>query len=63
MIRALVIALALLAGAACGKYGPPVRSAGEPSAATPAVSATPAAGNTEECRDPNAPAPAAGNPP
>ena len=63
MIRACVLALALLAGAACGKYGPPVRGAGEPSRATPAVSAAPAPGYTEECPDPNAPAQGSGQTP
>ena len=63
MTRGLGLALAalLLAGSACGKYGPPVRSAGTPPPKTPPVAAAPAsaaagaAGNTEECADPNAP--------
>jgi predicted small lipoprotein YifL len=62
-MRSLVVALVLLAGAACGKYGPPVRSADETSAAAPAVSAPPTDGNTEECPDPNSAAPAAGQTP
>jgi len=65
MTRSLALALAaiLFAGAACGKYGPPVRSAAEPAAKTPAVAAAPAEAapaDTEECADPNAPAAASG---
>ena len=63
MIRAGFIAIALLAGVACGKYGPPVRTAVEPSAASPAVSAAPAGGDTEECQDPNAAVKAVGQTP
>ncbi len=55
MIRGFALALALLATAACGRYGPPVRSPGQPTAATPAVSAPASPGDTEECPDPNAP--------
>jgi hypothetical protein len=74
--RALVLAASVLAGAACGKYGPPVRAAAEPVPKTttppavqmPGVSAAPratsgAAANTEECPDPNAPAATAGSVP
>jgi len=63
VIRVMAIAFALLAVAACGKYGPPVRSAGAASTATPAVSAAPAASDTEECGDPNAPGTTAGQSP
>ena len=63
MIRVVIIALALVVCVACGKYGPPVRSAGAPAAAPPAVSAAPAAADTEVCPDPNTPAPAAGKTP
>ena len=63
MIRACVMALALLASAACGKYGPPTRGAGEPSLVTPAVSAAPVPADTEECPDPNAPVPVTGQTP
>jgi len=63
MIRFCVLALALFAGTACGKYGPPVRGAELPSLATPAVSAAPAPVDTEECPDPNAPATGSGQTP
>jgi hypothetical protein len=67
VIRNALVALALLAAVACGKYGPPVRSASTraatPAAATPAVSAAPAPDDTEQCADPNAPAQAAGTTP
>jgi predicted small lipoprotein YifL len=63
VIRASVVALALVASAACGKYGPPVRAAASPSSGAPAVSAPPAAGDTEACPDPNAPAQPAGTTP
>ena len=63
MTRAALIALALVVGAACGKYGPPVRSAAAPATAPRAVSAAPAVGDTETCPDPNAPASAAGKTP
>ncbi len=63
MIRTGFIALALVAAAACGKYGPPVRTAVEPSALAPAVSASPAPVDAEECRDPNAPATGVGQTP
>ena len=63
MIRKALVAVSLFAAVACGKYGPPVRSAPEPAAASPAVSASPAAGDSEECADPNAPAQAAGTKP
>ncbi len=55
--RKAVLALALLATTACGKYGPPVRTStsAAPAPKTPPVSAAPATGNTEECADPNAP--------
>jgi hypothetical protein len=49
-MRAAAIALAILVLSACGKYGPPVRTAPEPAAA-----AAPAGADTEQC-DPNAPA-------
>lgn len=55
MIRAGLVALALLAGTACGKYGPPVRAGGGTAAAKPEAAATPGAGNTEVCPDPNSP--------
>jgi hypothetical protein len=57
---ALGIAALLFAGAACGKYGPPVRSSPTPAANTPAVAAPASAADTEECADPNAPAAASG---
>ena len=63
MIRAGVAALALITAVACGKYGPPVRSAPEPKTEPPTVSAAPAAGDTEECADPNAPENGAGQAP
>ncbi len=63
MIRTVLLALVLFAAVACGKYGPPVRSAAEPNAARPAVSAAPAPGDTEQCEDPNAPPQAAGKTP
>lgn len=63
MIRAALAALAIFAAVACGKYGPPVRSASVPVAKPPAVSAAPAAGDTEKCEDPNAPPQAAGRTP
>jgi len=58
MTRAFAAAavVALLAAAACGKFGPPVRTRSEPAATPPAVSAAPGAVDTEECPDPNAPA-------
>jgi hypothetical protein len=59
-MRAAALALLIFAAAACGKYGPPTRSATEPKAATPAVSAAPAGADTEQCEDPNAPTPGAG---
>lgn len=62
MIRAATLALALLAGSACGKYGPPVRTTSEPAPKTPPVSAAPASSNTEECADPNAPSAAVTTP-
>ena len=51
---ALALVVAVLAGAACGKYGPPVRPAAEhpPAAKTPPVGAAPAAPDTEQCPDP-----------
>ena len=58
-MRAAALALAILALAACGKYGPPVRTAPQPAAATPAVSAAPLGSDTEECPDPNTPPPEA----
>lgn len=61
---ALVVAALVIASAACGKYGPPVRAAATPAAKTPAVAAAPAAAvDTEECADPNAPAAATGTAP
>jgi len=63
MSRVAILAMALVTLAACGKYGPPVRSGGAPAAFPPAVSAAPAAADTEVCPDPNAPAPAAGKTP
>ena len=63
MIGKALVAVLLFAVVACGKYGPPVRSAAKPAAATPGASAAPAAGDTEECADPNAPAQAAGTTP
>jgi hypothetical protein len=62
ILRAL-LALALVATVACGKYGPPVRGAAEPNAARPAVSSAPAPGDTEQCEDPNTPAQSAGKTP
>jgi hypothetical protein len=62
VIRASLVALALFAAVACGKYGPPVRSAAEPAGQPSPVSA-PAAGDTEKCADPNAPAQPAGTTP
>ena len=59
MTRSLVLAAILLAGTACGKYGPPVRSSPTPAAKTPAVAAPAPAADTEECADPNEPAAAA----
>jgi hypothetical protein len=47
---ALAVAFAALLGAACGKYGPPVRSVPERAAKTPPVAAP--APDTEECPDP-----------
>ena len=55
MIRASLVALALLAGIACGKYGPPVRADGGASAAAPQAATAPAGSNTEVCPDPNSP--------
>jgi hypothetical protein len=56
---ALALAVIVLASAACGKYGPPVRAAATPAPkTTPAVAAAPGtapAPDTEECADPNAP--------
>ncbi len=52
-MRAAALALLMFAVAACGKYGPPVRSAPEPAAAP--VSSAPTGADTEECPDPNAP--------
>jgi len=49
------VALAVLILAACGKYGPPVRTAPAPAATTPAVSAAPAGAGAEQCEDPNTP--------
>jgi len=63
VISKALVAILLFAAVACGKYGPPVRGAAEPAAASPAVSAAPATGDTEECADPNAPAQAAGTTP
>jgi hypothetical protein len=54
-MRAAAFALGILALAACGKYGPPVRSEPAPAPPTPAVSAAPPAADTEQCQDPNAP--------
>jgi hypothetical protein len=53
---ALVLAFALLAGSACGKYGPPVRTSPttDPAAKPAPVSAAPASSDTEECADPDA---------
>ena len=52
-MRRLAFALvaALAAGAACGKYGPPVRTA------EPVAKPAPAQPDTEKSQDPNAPAP------
>jgi len=52
----LALALAAALGAACGKYGPPVRASAErtPKPTPPPVAAAPAA-DTEQCPDPNAP--------
>jgi hypothetical protein len=55
MIRAFLVALLLVAGIACGKYGPPVRAGGGTSAAAPQAAAAPAESNTEVCPDPNSP--------
>ncbi|MEX2204778.1 MAG: hypothetical protein WEF50_00955 [Myxococcota bacterium] len=63
MIRAGLVALALFAAVACGKYGPPVRSAAEPAVPGAEASAAPAGADTEECEDPNAPPPPAGTMP
>jgi hypothetical protein len=58
VMRPLAVLLAAaLASAACGKYGPPVRTA-EPRPA-PAPAAAPAAPETQPSQDPNAPAPGA----
>ena len=66
MTRALALALvALLASAACGKYGPPIRTteASPPRAAKPAAPApdtqetNPGKTDTEKSQDPNAPKP------
>ncbi len=57
MIRACVITLALVAVAACGRYGPPVRESGASRAEKAAVSSAPAEADTEACPDPNSPAP------
>ena len=58
MRRALALAaVALLAGSACGKYGPPVRTA-EPRptpAAKPVPAAPSTAPDTGQSQDPNAP--------
>jgi len=53
LARAAALALVL---SACGKYGPPVRAHETPPPKPAPVSAAPAASNTEECQDPNAPA-------
>jgi hypothetical protein len=52
----VVLAFALLAGSACGKYGPPVRTSPstDPAAKPAPVSAAPISGDTEECADPEA---------
>ena len=55
MIRAGLVALVLLAGIACGKYGPPVRAGGGTSAAAPQAAAAAGASDTEVCPDPNSP--------
>ena len=58
---ALVLA-ALLAAAACGKYGPPVRTTEPrpaPAPAAPAPAPAPAAPEPQPSQDPNAPAPGA----
>ena len=55
---ALVLAAALL-GAACGTYGPPVRTTEPKPAPAAAPGAAPAAPATPPTQDPNAPAPGA----
>ena len=56
---ALVLA-ALLAAAACGKYGPPVRTTEpRPAPAAAAPAPAPAAPEPQPSQDPNAPAPGA----
>ena len=46
-MRAAALALLLFAVAACGKYGPPVRSATEPAPAAAPVSSAPEGADTE----------------
>lgn len=55
MIRACLVALVLLAGVACGKYGPPVRAGGGTPAAVPQAATAPATSNAGVCPDPNSP--------
>ena len=57
MIRACILALALLVAVSCGKYGPPVRAAGANPSDEFDEPEVQGAGDTEECPDPNAPAP------
>ena len=54
-MRAVALALLVFAVAACGKYGPPVRTATEPAPAAASVSGAPGDVDTEQCEDPNAP--------
>jgi hypothetical protein len=61
----LAAALAALAGAACGKYGPPLRDVPEHTQKTTTPVAAPAAAPTsdaEQCDDPNAPSAAQAKP-
>ena len=58
----LALALAALAGAACGKYGPPLRDVPEHTQkTTPPVAAAPTS-DAEQCDDPNAPSAAQAKP-